>query len=105
MAFADMPLYLDMTGTSMLVTGEPEAKKDQSGVQRSEKDTGRPMWVTQVLVQRPEKGYLISITTAGEKPDLIQMGPVNADKLEAIAWSTNGKSGIAYRAQKLTSVA
>lgn len=105
MAFADMPLILDMTGAQLLITGEPEPKKDQQGVQRSEKDTGRPMWTTQVLVQRPGKAYLISVTTAGSKPEVTQGAFVNPVELEAIHWATNGKSGTAFRAKDLKPVA
>lgn len=101
MAFADMPLYLDLSGAQVSVSGEPEPKKDQSGVQRSEKETGRPMWVTQCIVQRPNKAWIISVTTAGQKPDVTQGSYVTAVGLEALSWSTNGKSGIAYRAVEL----
>jgi hypothetical protein len=105
MAFADMPLYLDMTGAQVMVSGLAEAKKDQNGVQRTEKETGRLMWTTQLFVQRPDKGYAIMVTTAGEKPDVPMGTYVTAVELEALPWNANGKNGTAYRAAALKPIA
>src|SRR5215217_6170851 len=45
-----MKLYIDMAGKQVQVTRDPEPKKDQNGNQKSERDSGRPMWSTQVCV-------------------------------------------------------
>jgi hypothetical protein len=56
-----------------VITKNPEPKLDHNGVQRPDKQTGDPIWSTQVVVTR----------------------------LVAIPWATNGRSGIAYRADRI----
>ena len=40
----------------------PQPKNDQHGRQRAEKDTGRPMWQTQVFVMDETGGEVITVT-------------------------------------------
>src|SRR5690242_6798856 len=63
-------LYVDTTGKQVTVSKEPEPKNDQNGNQRSERGTGRLMWSTQVFVLDETGGEVITITTAGVKPDV-----------------------------------
>src|SRR5947209_2326740 len=63
-------LYVSTEGKQATVSLEPEPKKDQNGNQRSERNTGRPMWSTQVFVLDETGGEVITITTAGEKPNV-----------------------------------
>ena len=99
-----MKLYVDTTGKQVTVSKATEPKKDQNGTQKSERDTGRLMWSTQVFVLDGENGgEVISITTAGEKPDVKVGQPVIVSQLEAIPWATNGKNGVAFRALELRS--
>ena len=97
--------YLDTMGKQWTAASEPQPKNDQHGRQRAEKDTGRPMWATQVFVMDESGGEVITVTTVGEKPDVHQGQLVQPVQLEAIPWSmeTNGKarSGISYRASAL----
>ena len=78
-----------------------ETKNDQNGNQRSEKGTGRLMWSTQVFVLDETGGEVITMTTAGEKPDVKVGQLVTVEQLEAIPWATNGRNGIAFRAVSL----
>jgi len=96
-----MKLYIDMTGKQATVSKDPEPKKDQNGNQRSERDTGRPMWSTQVVILDQTGAEVITVTTAGTKPDVTVGQIVSPVQLEAMPWSTNGKSGVAYRAIEL----
>ena len=96
-----MKLYVDMTGKQFTVSRDPEPKKDQQGQQRTEKNTGRPMWSTQVFVLDETGGEVITITTAGEVPDVKVGQLVSPAQLEAIPWATNGKNGTAFRAVTL----
>jgi hypothetical protein len=41
---------------------------------------------------------VIRVTVAGDEPKVRQGQPVSFADLEAIAWTNNGKSGVAYRA-------
>jgi hypothetical protein len=46
-----MKLYVDTNGKQVTVTKDPVAKTDgQSDRQKTERNTGRPMWSTQVFV-------------------------------------------------------
>ena len=65
-----MKLYVDTTGKQVTVSKQTEPKNDQNGNQRSEKNTGRLMWSTQVIVLDETGGEVITITTAGVNPDV-----------------------------------
>jgi hypothetical protein len=94
-------LYVDTTGKQVTVSMDPGPKNDQNGSQRSEKGTGRLMWSTQVFVLDENGGEVISITTAGEKPNVKVGELVTVEQLEAIPWATNGRNGVAFRAISL----
>jgi hypothetical protein len=96
-----MKLYVDTKGKQVTVSKDPEPKKDQSGNQRSDKVTGRLMWSTQVFVLDETGGEVLTITTAGEKPDVMVGQLIAVEQLEAIPWATNGRNGVAFRAISL----
>ena len=96
-----MKLFLDTSAKQVTVTLEPVEKKDQNGRQRTERDTGRPMWSTQVFILDDDGGEVITVTTAGERPNVKVGQPVSLSKLEALPWSTNGRSGVAFRAEEI----
>jgi hypothetical protein len=98
-----MKLFLDTSAKQITVTLEPVEKKDQNGRQRTERDTGRPMWSTQVFILDDDGGEVIAVTTAGERPNVKVGQPVSLSKLEALPWATNGRSGVAYRAIEIRS--
>lgn len=93
-----MKLYLDTTAMQFTVAKEAVAKTDQNGHQKNERDTGRPMWSTQVFVLDEDGGNVITITTAGERPTVKVGTMLSVFKLEALPWATNGRNGVAYRA-------
>ena len=96
-----MKLYVDTSAKQITVTLEPVEKKDQNGRQRTERDTGRPMWSTQVFVLDDDGGEVITVTTAGEVPNVKVGQSVTVSKLEALPWATNGRSGVAFRAEEI----
>jgi hypothetical protein len=98
-----MKLYVDTKDKQVTVSKAPDEKRDQNGRQKTERDTGRPMWSTQVFVLDEEGGQVLSVTTAGEKPNVKVGQPVTLSKLEALPWATNGKNGVAFRAAELKS--
>jgi len=98
-----MKLYVETAGKSLTVSKASEPKQDQNGTQKSEKNTGRLMWSTQVFVLDENGVEVITITTAGEKPDVKVGQPVLVSQLEAIPWATNGRNGVAFRALELRS--
>ncbi|MFI0454152.1 hypothetical protein [Actinomadura sp. 6N118] len=102
---AFMKLIVDTSTKQVTVTRASEEKTDQNGRQRTERNTGRPMWSTQVFVLDEDGGEILTITTAGEKPNVKVGQPVIVSGLEALPWSTNGRSGVAFRAVELKAAA
>ena len=97
-----MKLYVDTNGKQVTVTKDPVAKNDgQSDRQKTERNTGRPMWSTQVFVLDDDGGEVITVTTAGEKPNVKVGQSVAVSKLEALPWATNGRNGVAFRAEEI----
>ena len=96
-----MKLYVDTSAKQVMVSKDPVEKTDQNGRQRTERDTGRPMWSTQVFVQDDDGGEVIAITTAGEKPNVKVGQLISVSRLEALPWATNGRNGVAFRAVEI----
>jgi hypothetical protein len=94
-------LYVDTSSKQVTVSREPVEKTDQNGRQKVERGTGRPMWSTQVFVLDEDGGEVITVTTAGERPNVRVGQPVSLSKLEALPWATNGRNGVAFRATEL----
>jgi hypothetical protein len=100
-----MKLYVDTSSKQVTVSRETIEKADgQSGRQKVERGTGRPMWSTQVFVLDDDGGEVITITTAGEKPNVKVGALVSLSKLEALPWATNGRNGVAFRAEEIKAV-
>ena len=100
-----MKLYVDTSTKQVQVSKDPVEKTEQNGRQKTERGTGRLMWSTQVFVLDDDGGEVIAITTAGEKPDVKVGQLVIVSKLEALPWATNGRNGVAFRAQELKAAA
>jgi hypothetical protein len=97
-----MKLYVDTGRKQVTVSREAVEKTDgQSGRQKQERGTGRLMWSTQVFVLDDDGGEVIAITTAGEKPNVKVGQLVSVSKLEALPWATNGRNGVAFRAEEI----
>ena len=101
-----MKLLLNTDKFTFTVTRAPEPRKDYGkDQQKMDRDTGRPQWVVEVLAMDAERGEVIRVTVAGDEPRVRQGQPVAFTDLEAIAWTNNGKSGVAYRAATIQPVA
>ena len=96
-----MKLYVDTGTKQVTVTKDPVEKADTNGRQKTERGTGRPMWSTQVFVLDDDGGEVITITTAGEKPNVKVGQAITVSKLEALPWATNGRNGVAFRAEEI----
>jgi hypothetical protein len=96
-----MRLYVDTSKVTFMVNKPSEPKNDQDGKQRHRKEDGRPMWTVQVTALDETGGEVIAITVAGEKPEFTVGQMVNPVGLQAIPWSTNGRSGVAWRADEV----
>ena len=96
-----MKLIVDTSNKHVMVSRETAEKLDEKGKQKIERGTGRPMWSTQVFVLDDDGGEVIAITTAGEKPNVKVGQHVAVSKLEALPWATNGRNGVAFRAEEI----
>jgi len=96
-----MKLLVDTSGKHVSVSRDPVEKTEQNGRQKQERGTGRLMWSTQVFVLDDDGGEVIAVTTAGEKPNVKVGQPVSLSKLEALPWATNGRNGVAFRAEEI----
>ena len=97
-----MRLMLDTSAITFQVTKPPEPRRDYGKTeQKVDRDTGRPQWVVEVLAQDSERGEVIRVTVTGDQPRVNQGQSVRFEGLEAIPWSNNGKSGVAYRAASI----
>jgi hypothetical protein len=97
-----MKLHIETSAKQVTVTREPVEKTDgTSGRQKVERGTGRPMWSTQVFVLDDDGGEVIAVTTAGERPNVKVGQLVLLSKLEALPWATNGRNGVAFRAEEI----
>jgi hypothetical protein len=83
---------VDTAGKQMTVSKDPVERVDQNGRQRSDRETGRLMWSTQVIVLDADGGEVITIHTAGEKPNVKVGELVTVSDLEALPWATNGRN-------------
>jgi hypothetical protein len=97
-----MRLLLDTAQVTFMVTKGPEPRRDYGKTeQKVDRDTGRPQWVVEVLAQDSERGEVIRVTVTGDQPRVTTGQSVRFEGLEAIPWSNNGKSGVAYRAASI----
>ena len=99
-----MKLIVDASSKDVSVSRDPVEKTEQNGRQKAERGTGRPMWSTQVFVLDDDGGEVITVTTAGEKPNVKKGQRVTVSNLEALPWATNGRSGVAFRAEEIKAV-
>jgi hypothetical protein len=96
--------YMDESRYQFTATKNSEPKVDQNGKQKYTRD-GAPMWQTQVQALDEDGATILMVTTAGDKPTVTVGQVVTLSGLEAIPWNTNGKNGVAYRAEALVPVA
>lgn len=93
-----MILNIDVSAKDFAVTKAPEPKVDQNGVQRVEKETGHPIWSTELVCTDDSGGEIIRINTAGKAPDVEVGDPVEVINLVAIPWHSKERQGIAWKA-------
>lgn len=103
-----MKLMVDTSDVAFTV-GRPFAPRtDQNGAQRTEKGTGRPLNVVQLVAIDEAGAETINVTVAGESPPKLTQGQsVRPEALEAIPWVKNNTNSaqVAFRAASVTPVA
>lgn len=98
-----MKLKIDITGVAFICTRAPEQRTSfDTGQARIDKATGLVLWLVQVMALDASGGEVLSVTVAGE-PKVAVGQPVTVTDLVALPWSQDGRSGVAYRADTITS--
>lgn len=97
-----MRMTIDVRNKHFTVAKESVPKTDPEGVQRVDKGTGNPTWITQLFVRDEEGGHVVDILTVGKRPDLEAGEEVNVIGLYAYAWTgQKGRHGINFRADSI----
>ena len=98
-----MRLKLNTTKTTFMVSKAAEPKMELGNRQQKvDRQTQQPQWVVELFALDESGGEVIRVTVTGIEPKVSQGQPVNVEELEAVPWSNNGRSGVAYRAASIT---
>ena len=62
------------------------------------------LWLVQLMALDDSGGEVLSVTVAGE-PKVTVGQPASVSELVALPWSQDGRSGVAYRAEAISSPA
>jgi hypothetical protein len=100
-----MRLLIDTSRVTFTVGREAQAKTDQNGIQRVERNTNIPMWAVQLVAMDDGGAEVITVTITAPQAPKVSVGQlVNPVELQAIPWAQNGKNGTAFRAIDLKAV-
>jgi hypothetical protein len=98
-----MQLEIRTEGVDFVVSRAPQPKNDNDGRQKTDRETGAPLHVTEVVAMDDTGAEVIKVTTAGE-PRVAKRQLVTVVKLVATPWNIDGRGGVAFRADSITPV-
>ena len=89
--------------TFMVGSGQAEPIRERdSGRQRTDPETGEPLYAVQVVVLSEGRADVITVKVPGASPpELAQGTPVRLVGLVATPWTMEGRSGVAFRATRI----
>lgn len=93
-------IKVDISGSRYSVGVVPRPKNDMEGRQRTDRMTGTPLFVTQLIKLDDDGAEIITVTTPGA-PDVGQGAEVRPVNLVAIPWQQGQRSGVAFRADSI----
>jgi hypothetical protein len=97
-----MKLKIDTIGVSFICTRTPEQRLAfDTGQPRIDRETGQPLWQVQLMALDASGAEVIAVTVAGD-PRVTVAQPVQVDRLVALPWNQDGRSGVAYRADAIS---
>jgi hypothetical protein len=90
--------------TNCICVVEPAPKKDERGAVRSDRVSGEPLYVVEVLATDEGAGEAeVLRIQVGGKPEGLRVGtPVKVYDLVISPWSVNGSSGVTFKASAIT---
>lgn len=98
-----MQLEIKTEGVDFVVSRGPQPKNDNDGRQKSDRETGALLHVTELVAMDDTGAEVIKVTTAGE-PKVAKRQLVTVVRLVATPWNIDGRGGVAFRAEAITSV-
>jgi hypothetical protein len=98
-----MQLEIRTEGIEFVVSRAPQPKHDNDGRQKSDRETGAPLHVTELVAMDDTGAEVIKVTTAGE-PKVVKRQLVTVVKLVATPWIIDGRGGVAFRAEGIVPV-
>ena len=97
-----MKLKIDTTSVGWMCTKNAEARIDfESGQPKIDKGSGLPLFSVQLMALDSDGAEILAVTVAGD-PKVTVGQHVTVTGLVALPWNQNGKSGVAYRAEAIT---
>ncbi len=98
-----MQLEIKTEGVDFVVSRSPQPKNDNDGRQKTDRETGEPLHVTELVAMDDTGAEVIKVTTAGQ-PTVVKRQLVTVVKLVATPWNIDGRGGVAFRADAITPV-
>jgi len=95
-----MQLEIKTQGVDFVVSRAPVPKNDNDGRQKTDRETGAPLHVTELVAMDDTGAEVIKVTTAGE-PKITKRQLVTVAKLVATPWTIDGRGGVAFRADSI----
>lgn len=86
-----------------VVSRAPQPKNDNDGRQKTDRETGELLHVTELVAMDDTGAEVIRVTTAGQ-PRVTKRQPVTVVKLVATPWTIDGRGGVAFRADAIVPV-
>lgn len=97
-----MHLPIDTTALRLVVAAPPEPVRDfETKRQRTDQETGAPLWAVQLVTFDQEGAQIISVKVAGDPGELPQGIAVRVTSLIATTWARGDRSGVAFRATRI----
>jgi hypothetical protein len=98
-----MQLEIKTQGVEFVVSRAPQPKNDNDGRQKADRDSGAPLYVTELVAMDDTGAEVIKVTTAGQ-PRITTRQLVTVVRLVATPWNIDGRGGVAFRAESITPV-
>jgi len=86
-----------------VVSRAPQPKTDNDGRQKTDRETGELLHVTELVAMDETGADVIKVTTAGQ-PRVTKRQAVTVVKLVATPWTIDGRGGVAFRADAIVPV-
>jgi hypothetical protein len=98
-----MQLEIRTEGVDFVVSRAPQPKNDNDGRQKTDRETGELLHVTELVAMDVTGAEVIKVTTAGQ-PRVTKRQLVTVVKLVATPWTIDGHGGVAFRADAIVPI-